>query len=383
MKQPRFHILHMLLSALAGALAVVLLLWLFLGVQGMSLLTAWGAVRLRFVGEYDPATAADSALYGLVGGLGDRWSYYLNAEANAELERRRSNVYVGIGVTVSYGDPRGLTIELVAPGTPAEKAGLQVGEIITGVDGASLEEVGQAAGLEAIQGKAGTDVLLTVLDAKGETREVSVDRVKLERQSVSYELLEGGVGYIKVVNFYSHSAEQLNAAVDDLADQGAVALVFDMRNNGGGYVDELTDMLDHLLPEGPIFRSTDVLGWEEVTKSDKNYVNLPMATLVNGDTYSAAEFFAAQLQETVGAYIVGSETSGKGYSQQSVYLPNGGTLNISTGKYTTGAGNSLVGTGVSLDAEVDLTAEESYQLVVGVLEHEADPQLQKALELLG
>ena len=178
------------------------------------------------------------------------------------------------------------------------------------------------------------------------------------------------------------SGNQLIAAVDELVEQGAAALVFDMRNNGGGYVHELTQMLDHLLPEGPIFRSQTKNGKEEVTYSDADCVDLPMAILVNGNTYSAAEFFAAQLKETAGSVIVGEPTFGKGFSQQTLDLVNGGALNISTGKYFTGGGVSLIGTGLTLDAEVVLDEEQTRSLLLGILTPEEDPQLQKALELL-
>jgi len=141
-------------------------------------------------------------------------------------------------------------------------------------------------------------------------------------------------------------------------------------------------MLDYLLPAGPIFRSETRGGRETVTESDESCVDLPMATLVNADTYSAAEFFAAQLQESVGAPIVGEETSGKGYSQQAIPLPNGGALNLSTGRYRTGAGVSLIGTGVRLDAEVALSEEDGMALLMGTLEHSEDAQLQAALEEL-
>ncbi len=383
MKQRRFTFIHMLTAVLAGILATLLVLWLLLGSQSVSLLTAWGAVRTRFVGEYDPDAAMDSALRGMVAGLGDRWSYYLNAEESAYQREREDNRYVGIGVTAGKEDERGLFLLQVYSGGPAEEAGLKGGELITAVDGVSAAgETGQESALEAIKGEEGTEVTLTVMDTAGRLREVKVTRQAIQGQLVRYELLDTGVGYVAVSNFYTDCAQQFRSAVDDLVEQGAVGLVFDMRNNGGGYVHELTDMLDYLLPEGPIFRSQDVMGLEEVIRSDENYVNLPMVTLVNRDTYSAAEIFAAQLQESAGAAIVGEETSGKGYSQQPVYLPNGGELHLSTGKYTTGAGVSLVGTGVSLDARVELTEEERLALWAGQLKHEEDAQLQKALELL-
>ena len=160
-------------------------------------------------------------------------------------------------------------------------------------------------------------------------------------------------------------------------------MVFDMRDNGGGYVGELTDMLDRLLPEGVIFRTQSRNGPEEEVKSDAQCVEVPMAVLVNGDTYSAAEFFAAELQEAAGALVVGEETSGKGYSQQAIPLLGGGAMNISTARYYTGNGVSLIGTGVKLDAEAALSAEEEAAFRSGTLNHLDDGPLQKALELLG
>ena len=144
MKQRRFTFIHMLTAVLAGILATLLVLWLLLGSQSVSLLTAWGAVRTRFVGEYDPDTAMDSALRGMVAGLGDRWSYYLNAEESAYQREREDNRYVGIGVTAGKEDERGLFLLQVYSGGPAEEAGLKVGEVITAVDGVSA--AGERAG---------------------------------------------------------------------------------------------------------------------------------------------------------------------------------------------------------------------------------------------
>lgn len=377
---------HMILAALGGAMAAlatgVLALWIVLGPHAFSLLEAWGAIRTSFVGEYDPEQVVDSALSGMVAGTGDRWSYYLNAEEYAAQNERRENSFVGIGVTVTSDGEEGLLIREVYPDGPAWKAGLLAGERIVAVDGTALETLTMEEGTGLIQGEAGSELTLTVESPDGTRREVELRRARVESRSVEHSLLADGVGYIQVKNFYTRSADQMKQAVKDLEEQGATALVFDMRNNGGGYVDELTQMLDALLPEGPIFRSESKMGRETVTGSDGEHTELPMATLVNGNTYSAAEFFAAQLQESVGAPIVGEETSGKGYSQQAVPLPNGGALNLSTGRYRTGGGASLIGTGVTLDAEVVLDGAQSAALAAGLLSPEEDPQLQKALELL-
>lgn len=362
----------------AGALVAFFLL----GPQALTLLQGFGVIRTHFVGDYDPTTAVDSALGGMVDGLGDRWSHYLTAEEYAAQNQRRSNSYVGIGVTVGFDDPKGLEILSVREGSPAAGAALKAGEVITAVDGQSIAGEDRYQGDQAILGEEGTQVSLTVQFPDGAVQEISLTRAALETEPVSFELLDDGVGYVKLENFYSHSAEKLIAAVDSLMDQGAKALVFDMRDNGGGYVGELTDMLDRLLPEGVIFRTQSRNGPEEKVESDSRCVGVPMAVLVNADTYSAAEFFAAELQELAKAAVVGAETSGKGYSQQAIPLLGGGAMNLSTARYYTGNGISLIGTGVRLDAEVVLSKEKETALRAGTLPHADDEQLQKALELL-
>lgn len=386
-KEKRFTSGQMLLAALGGAMlalaTAILALWLILGPYALSLAGAWGMVQTRFVGEYDPDTAADAALNGLVAGLGDRWSYYTNAEGYAAMRERRDNSFVGIGVTVELAEGEGLLITELYENAPAQNAGLRLGEVITAVDGVSLADKTLEEATALVGGEEGTALTLTVRGLDGKKRQVELERAQVENISAVYELLEDKTGYIRVKNFYTHSADQVRSAVEDLQKQGARALVFDMRNNGGGYVSELTQMLDYLLPEGPIFRMEEKKGRETVTDSDPDCVDLPMATLVNADTYSAAEFFAAQLQESIGAPIIGEETSGKGYSQQAIPLPNGGALNLSTGRYRTGAGVSLIGTGVALDEKVELSGEARAALASGTLERSEDAQLQAALRRLG
>lgn len=386
MRKERFSGKQMLLAALAGAGTAVLVLavglMLILGPYVLTLAEGWGLIQSQFVGEYDPEQVIDSALAGMVSGTGDRWSYYLNAEGYAAQRQRRDNSYVGIGVTVELAEDRGLRVLEVHENSPAEKGGLKPGELLTAVDAVSLAGLSLEEATALIQGEDGTALTLTVQDPEGGQRSVELRREAMENVSVRYDLLPDEVGYIQVKNFYSHSADQLKAAVEDLTGQGARALIFDMRNNGGGYVDQLTDMLDYLLPEGPIFRSETKGGWESVTQSDEGCVDLPMVTLVNADTYSAAEIFAAQLQESVGAPIVGEPTSGKGYSQQAIPLPNGGALNLSTARYRTGGGVSLIGTGVSLDKKVSLGEKESNLLAAGALAYEEDAQLQAAMDFL-
>lgn len=373
MKTRRFTSLHLLAAVLLTALVCVggsiLFFRASMGTYGASLLEGLKLVEDKFVGEYDETAAVDAALEGLVSGLGDRWSYYLTEEEYQAQNQRRTNQYVGIGVTVTYEREDGLLIQEVTAGGPAEAAGLRSGEVITAVDGVSLAGDARFEGSSLIQGEEGTTVSLEVLGAGGVSRTVEVARASMDTDPVEYEMLEGDVGYVRLLNFYDNSAARLEAAVAELQAQGAQAMIFDMRDNGGGYLSQLTDMLDFLLPEGPIFITRDKAGHEEVTYSDASCVDLPMVVLVNEDTYSAAEFFAAELQEWGVARIVGEPTSGKGYSQQTFALPHGGAIAISTGAYFTGSGTSLIGTGLTLDQEIYQTGE-------------GDAQLEAALELL-
>lgn len=373
MRKKRFSLIHLLLLVLLTVVVTVGVglgvIYQMVGKEGLSLLEGLHLINEKFVGEYDEGEVVDAALEGMVEGLGDRWSYFLTEEEYGAQNQRRTNQYVGVGVTVSYASEEGLQIVEVTAGGPAEEAGLQSGELITAVDGFSLAGEARYEGANKIQGEEGTTVSLEVRGTDGQTRTVEVKRTKLETDPVSAEMLENNVGYVRLSNFYDRSADRLKEEVTRLKEEGATALVFDMRNNGGGYLSQLTDMLDFLLPEGPIFITRDRAGNEKVTQSDASCVDLPMAVLVNADTYSAAEFFAAELQEWGVAVIVGEPTSGKGYSQQTFELPNGSAVAISTGAYFTGSGTSLIGTGLTLDKEVYLTDQ-------------GDAQLEAALELL-
>ena len=386
MREKCFSVRTLIVTAVIAALAAAGVLagaaWSLLGPEGLGMMEAVVLINTQFVGEHDMGAATDQAMDALIEGLGDRWSYYMDAEGYAAQQESRSNSYVGIGVTVTYPEEGGLLIQSVAEGGPADQAGLTAGERITAVDGIELTGEDQQRATDLIKGEAGTQVTLTVEAADGSTREVTVTRGTVEEHPAEGELLADGTGLVTIKNFNSRCADETMAVVEDLMAQGAERLVFDVRNNGGGYVDELTALLDYLLPEGDIFRSETKAGTKRVVTSDAHCVDLPMAVLVNGSTYSAAELFAAQLQEMDRGVIVGEPTFGKGFSQQTFPLLYGGAINLSTARYYTGGGVCLIGTGLTLDREVALTEEQSAALSSGALAPEDDPQLQAAIALL-
>ena len=384
MKTKRFSGWSLLVTALLSLLLTLALafgaLWALIGPEGLSMAEAMVLINARFVGDHDIGKAADAAMDGLITGLGDRWSYYVDAKGYENLKNSKDNAYVGIGVTVSYPEgEEGLYVEAVAENGPAAAAGLRPGDTLLAVGEVRLAGEDRNRGTELIQGEAGTQVELLLRGGGGEERTVSVTRGRVEEHPVSYALLADGTGLITIQNFNSRCADEAIAAVDDLREQGAERLVFDVRNNGGGFLDELTRLLDYLLPEGPIFRSQTKAGRETVVSSDAGCVEMPMAVLVNENTYSAAELFAAELQEWDWGEVVGVQTFGKGFSQQTFPLLNGGAVNLSTAKYFTGQGNCLIGVGLTPDRVVELDEEQAAKLRARILDPAEDPQLQAAI----
>lgn len=376
MSNKRFSLRAILITAAATFLVTggvaVLAARCLLGPGGLTMLEGLGLIRRQFVAEYDESAAVDEAMRSMVDALGDRWSHYLTPAEREAMERTRENAYVGIGITYQKSDdPVGMTIMSVAEGGPAQEGGLTAGEWIVGVDGVTFTEENFEELVASIAGAEGESTTLTVRSADGGEREVTLTLRKVEDVPVDYVLLEENVGYIRLENFYQNSAASTEAAVEDLIGQGAKGLLFDVRANPGGYVSELTELLDYLLPEGPIFSEHSKNGPTTVTESDADCVDLPMAVLVDENSYSAAELFAAQLRESAGAPLIGQQTCGKGYYQQGFVLPNGGMLHISTGMYTTGGGVSLIGVGLTPDyvvEGVDAQADKALDVILRQIE---------------
>ena len=339
-------------------------------------------IETYFIDDYDEDTLADGAASGMVDATGDEWSYYLSADEVAAYEESMANAYVGVGITITEdAEAGGMRVEEVVSGGPAEEAGIRMGDLLLAVEGEDVLPLGIDGTRNLVRGEEGTHVNMH-FSRNGSEYDVSVERRSIETPVVTGELLDENIGYIKIDNFDERSAAETIAFVKDLIGQGAEALLFDVRFNPGGYADELVKVLDYLLPEGDLFRSVDYAGREEVDTSDASCVELPMAVLVNEDSYSAAEFFAAALQEYEWATIVGSQTYGKGNFQTAFYLSEGSMVNLSIGKYYTPGGKSLSETGVTPDVVVDLDDEQYALLYYNALEQADDPQFQAAIDTL-
>ena len=334
-----------------------------------------------YVDGYDTDKLGDYLAQAAVAATGDRWSYYVSAEDYDAFVESNENAYVGIGVTVESSDDLtdGVQITKVTPNSPAEQAGIEADDRIYAVEGETVESLGLDETKNRIRGEEGTEVTLTIL--RGEKKfDVTVKRASVEVEVVKYSMLDGSIGYIKINNFEANSADRTIEAIDTLREQGAKALVFDLRFNPGGRKDELVRVLDDLLPEGPLFRSVDYKGNESVDYSDADCVELPMAVLVNGDSYSAAEFFAAALQEYDWATVVGTKTCGKANYQQTFRLSDGSAVAVSTGHYQTPHGVTLANVGVTPDEIVEVDNKTYLELYKEAVAVKDDAQLQAAIK---
>ncbi len=336
-----------------------------------------------FIGEENVTLMQDAAAEGMVASLGDRWSYYISAADYAAYVEQSKNAYVGIGVTVMLRqDDKGFDITKVEPGSGAEAAGLQPGDIISSVEGQPVAELGMDEAKNRIRGEENTFVTLTVLRGEA-SMQVQVQRKTIKMIVAKGQLLKGDIGLVTIENFDARCCEETVAAVEQLIAEGARSLIFDVRNNPGGYKHELVNVLNYLLPEGDLFRSLDYLGRETVDTSDADCLEMPMAVLVNGESYSAAEFFAAALEEYDWAVTVGEQTCGKGYFQNTFKLNDGSAVGLSVGKYFTPNGVSLAEVG-GLTPQIVVEVDDATALAIYTdsLDPMEDPQILAAIEAL-
>ena len=369
---------YLLVAVLASA--VTLAVW---GPRYSKIEEIKAVIDDYFIGDADMTKAEDAAAAAMIKALGDKWSYYISAEDYASHMENKNNAFVGIGITITVReDGTGEDIIEVKPGSSAQEAGILPGDVLIKVDGASIAGMDSEQVAALVRGEEGTSLTVTVLRNGGEM-EFTMKRQTIRVAVATGELLPGNIGLVKIVNFNANCAKETIAAVKELQEQGADKLIFDVRNNPGGYVDEMIQVLDFLLPEGVLYRDLDCYGNEGEEKSDKACLELPMAVLVNGNSYSAAEFFAACLQEKDWATVVGENTTGKGHYQNTIRLDDGSAVNLSTGKYFTPSGVNLTETGGIVPDIIEAVDKETAALIyAGAVPAAEDPQIQAAVKHL-
>ncbi len=382
MKEKLLHFGSYMLVALLATVVTLTMVHLEVGLKPSKLDQLGALIDERFVEEADLTVLEDAAANAMVKATGDRWSYYIPASEYESYQEQSENAYVGVGMTIQAAeDGSGFVIVDVVKKGPAEEAGVRVKDLLIQVEATDVRDLTAAEVRELVKGEAGTYVSLTVL-RQGTHETISVQRRKVETPVATFEMLQGNIGLVTIENFDERCAEESIAAVEMLLKNGAEKLIFDVRHNPGGFAAELVKVLDYLLPEGDLFRMVRYDGKETVDTSDADCLELPMAVLVNASSYSAAEFFAAALQEYEAAVVVGEQTVGKGYFQTTYRLSDGSAVALSIGKYFTPKGVSLAENGVTPDVVVPVEAEIAEGIYYKTLTPEADPQIQAAIKAL-
>ncbi len=338
-------------------------------------------IQTNSIREYDSDSAWDLIYKALVLSLGDEYSSYLTAEEyTAMLDDSKGN-FVGIGVHATYDvDEVGIYIFGVIPDSPAEKAGIQNGDVIVGVEAISATEDNYYTMLDTIIGESGSEVKLRIR-RDGEEFDVSITRASVASENVLYEKLDGNIAYIRILSFNDETvSEQFETVLKRAENDGCESYVFDVRNNTGGYLDEICAILDMLLPEGPIIHTVFANGETDTVNSDAECLEAPMVVLCNDMTASAAELFTAALRDYELAETVGETTFGKGTMQTIRPLGDGTALKLSYAYYNPPLNVSYDGVGIAPDYEVAL--DEKWETRYYKMPKDEDVQLQKAVSLL-
>lgn len=301
----------------------------------------------NYVGEADYEKIDELLADYYVDLIEDKYSDYYTEEEYESYMNRLTASFVGIGVSCYLKDGK-IYIETVIKGSSAEEVGLLPGESIVAVGELEVTEENYDEATAAISGKKGTKVTLKIEDTFGVVRTVELERREIIMETVYSEMLEGNIAYIKITQFATSTAADFKKAVNQLIADGAKGFLFDVRNNSGGELTSVSEVLDRVLPKGPIVNIVYGNGkTETILSTDDEKISLPMAVLINKKTASAAELFASALRDYNVAQLYGTVTYGKGYMQRIVPLTNGSGLKLSIAKYNPPFGENYEGVGVA------------------------------------
>ena len=301
--------------------------------EAMRYIEIKNVVDKEFIDEVDRSAMGDAAAAAMISGLGDKWSYYMSPNEYKAFQLSSTGEYAGIGVAILKEEGGGFEVISVNMDSPAALAGLTAGMVITSVDGIDLRDKTLDQARTLIRSRLNTKFTLGL--SRGDP--IEVDCSGVYQSSVHCRLEKTMAGYVQILNFEAGTAQDAIDGIEELLNQGASALVVDLRGNPGGLATEVADFLNYLLPSGTLFIQRDKDGHEDVTTSDGMCIQLPMAVLINGDTYAEAEVCAAVIKEYQWATILGEPTTGKTRTQETIALSDGSAIRLSTGTYLTGS----------------------------------------------
>ena len=341
-------------------------------------------VNEHYIGAIDSETLANAIAKGYIAGLGDTYAAYYSKEEYRAYQAQITGQYEGIGLTVVWVDNVGLEVTHVSKGSPAETAGVKIGDIITMVDNTSVLTLGHDDAVSKLTGTVGTVANFTV-SRNGEMQVFSVMRSQYEQVTVEYKKL-GTIGYVKITGFNNLTGDYFGQAIDDLETQGVSGFIFDVRNNPGGTIDAVVECVDRLIGKGTVATAVrkdtgdgaNKTVYEAVTKQE---VSVPMVVLADQNTASGGELFTAALMDYDKAVMIGESTYGKGTGQTTYKLPDGSYLKMTDFTYYPPSGTSYQLIGLSPDTRVTLSDTQAANRYT--MAYAEDPYMIAACETLG
>lgn len=326
-----------------------------------------------YIGEIDDNKILESTIKGYVAGLDDEYSEYMTKDEWTEFNEVAFGNYVGVGIYLGQDKDGKLVVVSPIKGSPAEEAGVLPGDIIAQVGDEVTTSMTASEASTKIKGEAGTKINIKLI-RNDEYIDVELERREIKIYQAEGKMLEDGIGYIQLVTFDEGCSDEIKRAYEDLKNQGAKKIVFDLRNNTGGLVDEALKILDLMLDkEKSVLITKDKAGNEQTTKTtDDMFIDVPIVVLVNEYSASASEIVTGALKDNERVKVVGTKTYGKGVIQNVFPLQDGSVLKLTIAEYFTPNNTKINKIGITPDFEV--------QMEIG--ETENDVQLDKALELL-
>jgi carboxyl-terminal processing protease len=341
---------------------------------------SYNALTNRYYGEVDKQDLIDAAIKGMYSSVDDEFTTYLDQDTSSTFEETVEGKYEGIGCSVITDTDGNIIVYNIFEDSPAEEAGLQEDDIITAIDGVDYTDKTSSDVSEYIKTSTNSKFVLTI-KRDNETLDITVNRKTVEIQTVTskiYEENEKQIGYIQISTFSSVTKSQLEEKLKELEKQNIDSLIIDVRNNGGGYLDSVTDIADLFLKKGKvIYQLETTTGTKKIKSTSKTSRTYPIAILVNKSSASASEILAAAIKESYGGYVIGTNTYGKGTVQETMTMSDGSIIKYTTKNWLTPNGNWINEVGLEPTEEVELS-DDYYDNPTD----DNDTQLQKALEVL-
>ena len=369
-------IIAVLLIAIISSISTLGLIYYALGFneQGFSnlmrFITAYRFIETKYVNDTDDVKLIDGAIDGMVKSLNDPHSNYLSPKMYKTLMEQTEGSFAGIGVVMGMDNEQKIHIVGIMENSPGQKAGLQEGDEILGVDGVPVTQMAFDEVAAHVRGQAGTDVVLTIMRDNA-NQDITITRDNIKLKTVGHKMLDNNIGYIQIVSFSEDTANEFNEAYNDLKNQGMKALVLDLRNNPGGLLTTCVEIAKKLVPKGEIVSIVDKQGNKETYSSSLEAPEYPLAVLINKNSASASEILSGAIQDTKAGTIIGNTSYGKGSVQTILPMFEDDAVKLTIAKYYTPSGRSIDGTGITPDIEINLDENAT-----------SDTQLDKALEVL-